>query len=326
MLRGISSNGRFVILHCNTDDDRQSDQVWNIEQNLDEPWITVPQASPISLLRDFPFSTDEITYLATIWQHNRCHVYDLESGALKGEYPCSEPFFALDGRLLDTTEEMVVKIDTRQVVAPNSDGRPGFFISEYVGPFVVNRTNCVGEAHCRVTGDLHSKIEMPPGNWLLAPISKDAKIWFCRGNLENGGNSDEYWLVDTSSDIRRTNDRLARDVYFSPDGRVVAYEDEPSWIDFLWNLWHSGNSKSLRLTRWAENEELATFRNVDHACFSPTGNLFAVVHSDNSIAVFEFPFRKPWGVIVGSAVGVAIFSWCIGWLWARIRARKTTVA
>jgi sugar lactone lactonase YvrE len=105
---------------------------------------------------------------------------------------------------------------------------------------------------------------------------------------------------------------------FSPDGCTLILTDRAAKVPWIWRFLRSSETETrVRLIRWADDEEVATFRNTENLCFSRDGNLF-VVQSGNSLAIYDFPFRKPWGLIVGSAVFAALIFWGLARLLSQI--------
>lgn len=109
---------------------------------------------------------------------------------------------------------------------------------------------------------------------------------------------------------------------FSPDGAYLAILTPAERPDWLVKWLPPEKSKTVRVTHWTTNRELASFNRARDAVFSPRGNLLAVVRDDSAIDVYEFPFRTPWGTMAIAALSAAACSWCVGCLWSRWRRRK----
>src|SRR5262249_53045546 len=108
---------------------------------------------------------------------------------------------------------------------------------------------------------------------------------------------------------------MAITCHLSSDGRYVAcYFDvvaDAGW--FAWLPWRSDNRDWVRVYDLATGREVATFRGGRHGEFSPDGRPLAVYGPGAELRLFDFPIRKPWGLILGGAALAAALVWLAGW-------------
>ncbi|HZZ79250.1 MAG TPA: hypothetical protein VFE62_12080, partial [Gemmataceae bacterium] len=111
----------------------------------------------------------------------------------------------------------------------------------------------------------------------------------------------------------------------SPSGElVVSYRptERPDWLRKWWPL--KEDDATFVITDWRTGVERAHFRDMVHLEFSPDNEHLAITRPGNIVEGYAWPLRPPWGLLIAATLGAAFGMWCIGWLWARWRARRSS--
>lgn len=332
-LERITSDGRFLLVQHTDKETKVSLEVWDTHGDLTKPWIC-PEAGQLS--------PDETAVVAAVWDGAAIalHLFELRTGAVKGQYQVQRHdwhFFGPEGTLYDYSGDSLVDLRTGNIVGPSHvaadalsvqqagiDGE-GVRFEQYSGPIVVDHEGRRRRSRSCLTGETLAEISVPAADWSSAPVSDDGTVWICcSAAIAGPGWPAECLLIDARTGMQRLDDRLRylANGGVSPDGRVVCVNAGgklPEWLAFLLK-----RDDPLTVIRRADNEELAQFNRVRNVCFSPEGNLLAVLHHDASIEVYEFPFARPRAMADGVGLTVALCVWGAAWLWTR-RAERNRI-
>ncbi len=360
-LIAVSSDGRHLVTHdWGNDPDFHGDgewvvHVWDREHGLQRAWLEFNGAHHA----DVVLSPDETKLAVAIgsWTPfpgfqrppegavDILH-YDLASGRLLGVYDLTEGgadrrservFFSRDGNLLHFPYSLGGKSFVRDLKngdmthhLPENVG--DYYQTETFGDFSVYRKERIGKeakVFSLQTGELQATHDLIGNFMTIDGISRDGQVVSAHG-WQAGASpwsvSFMAVLVDASTGINRPVKGHPRRV-LSPDGQHIAQFGEtkgPVWLT-KWGFFKE-SAPSVDILRWQTDERLATFLHASDVRFSPSGNHIAVVRDDSVIDVYPFPFKTPWGLIVGSGLAAASLAWSIGWLWARWLARKAVLS
>lgn len=304
-------------------------EVWDCQSDLKAPWIA-HTGEERWLIRNGRLSPDEAAFAASVFDKDgqKVVVYDLASGRVKNEYrPIpSTIFFSPAGTLLADCVFESRDLETNQVERRLPANLDGFrHMGPHRTPYVLyRRGNEIRVFSLLAEGHL-AELTLPDENMMLMQVFSQDGLVIRFGAFVKGVHRDV--LVDFRDGVRQTLDDVfgQHDCPFTPDGRVYARFEEcksPLGISELWS--GKDTERVLRVMRWADDTELGRFRNIKQACFSPKGNLLAVMREDHSFAIYDFPFRKPWGLIVAAVLIAMCCTWSLAWLWSRWVRRLAT--
>ncbi|MSQ94801.1 MAG: hypothetical protein EXR98_09630 [Gemmataceae bacterium] len=353
---GLSSDGRYVITRQGMaepppfmfDVTDVSIAVWDRQRGSQLPVITheklavhgMPLLSPdaatyafITSIPDEPAPDGRTTNTFT----SSIKLYELPSGRELKEFKSSAVaiWFSRDSKLLAYEKGAVHEVKTGRQVSQVPSQIEGYKFQQIKGDHAVYHDDKVRPAEVRVydwrTGELRASATLPISEY-VTQISDDGHVlcWLEWSWLTLGGGPPTK-ILDASTGVQRDlHSRPGYKLYervfavASPDGEILAFRDDVAplhkWLRWL-PIQQTG--KRLRITRWKTNEELVAWPTVKEVCFSADGKHLAAVREDHVIEFYEFPFRKPWGLIAGVAVAVAASSWSVGWWWSRRRSRKS---
>ena len=337
-LQAVSSDARHVITFGKHHAEKWNTiNVWDRHRGLDKPLIAVPLDQEGWDSYTTLFSPDEQTLAVAVWywpkKRHDLVWFDLRTGAkIKGvELEMLHILFAPDGKLLYVNAGGVVR-DLQTGEGLRKQKLDGFEGS--IGEFAICRKEEEVRLYSYLTGERRSAFTLPR-RWTIVGVSRDGQIvsassWPASGF---GDVSAHYQLINapdnTSRPITDADLHLRNFRALSSDGSLLISEGQTRTQRHPWLAkWWPDNVSEVRfyVTRWKTDEHLAEFRNVSYLCFSPRGNLLAVMRADLAIDVYDFPLHKPLAWIIGVALLTAIGAWGTGWLWSRWRAtrRRTT--
>jgi hypothetical protein len=331
-LENITSDGRFLFIdYARGEREFGRNEVWDCQNGLKTAWISFP-AGNSSWNRKL--SPDESLFAARVYGEGepRMVVYELASGRAKTEYPNFErsPYFGSGGELLEDHGRELRHPETKRVVH-RAMPMPGFdLMGPTRAPYVLHQKGHEARICSLVAEERLADITLPYDNLMMMQVfAEDGLVVRFGAYVQGGAIGHRHFdmLVDFRDGARQTS----YDCFdwslgaFTPDGRTYARFEQCEGLPFFGKLWSGKDTeKCLRVVRWADDTELARFRNIEQACFSPKGNLLAVVCEDRSFAIYDFPFRKPWGLTVTAVCLAAFGSWSVAWIWTRWRMRLET--
>jgi hypothetical protein len=307
-------------------------EIWNPAANTETPWIKldVPDAhghaTPL-------FSLDERWLTVVLWRwHPDGHaveIFDLTTGKRLDRYYAHADhfFYDADGNLHYVRDVGIHDSKTGKVVRRHKRVIDGLEINGFLREFAIHQKGKEVRVYSLATGDLAASATLPSDQMGVMFVSNDAKIIIAQGWPQGaviaGMGLHQAFIDTTTGQIREEpSHEYGRNQVFSPDGQIQVWfgdANRPAWLKKLLPMLPD---EIVRVRRWATNEELAHFSHVTEARFTPDGKHLAMLRSDHVIDVYEFPFRTPWGLIIGAAVLAAAFTWSVGWIWTRWRSRR----
>jgi hypothetical protein len=302
-LGGITSNGRFLVLQSAAADELVPPYTTFVLDNQKPAWATLPKQH-----QDFcsVFLLNDESSIVLSFLHKQVEdawVYDLESF----DHDTFEPRFT------------VQPVD-------------GFLYEGIVGEHLIYRKDKEARVYSWLTKNLVASATLPSDQMGVHFVSRDGKIIVAQGwpqGADIGGMGLHQAIIDTTTGaVREIPEHMyGRDQVFAPDGTMQLWFGSAQYPAWMRRFWPSKlPEECLRVRRWAADEELGTFTHIRDACFSPQGNLLAMLRDDGVIAIYAFPFHKPWGWSIAVFGGAATVAWTLCCLWTRFRPAPAAAA
>jgi WD40 repeat protein len=350
---GVSGDGRYVIIRQGQSPmsnspifyiEDESIALWDRQRETATPLISpdqsayctpllAPDASVFCVIKGVGQKSVETPEGKTeIVQVPRAvTLYELPTGRVLKEFEslAQDFFFAPDGKLLAIENCVVREAETGREVHRLPAKIDEYEFKHTLGTHAVYATRKwkpgVRVYSC-LTGEQECSATLPYSDF-VTQICRDGRVLcWVQPTWDNIGLRDRHpsKIVDASSGLSRDFNESGYDQFAvaSPDGEDFAFIDvvppPPKWLRWL-PIRQGG--KCIRIVRWKTQDELAVLPGVKEVCFSADGRQLAALRADNAIEFYDYPLRKPWGLIIGVTLCASGLTWSVGWLWSRRRAK-----
>ncbi len=332
ILREVSSDGRYLVSSIAPEevpDAIGAIHVWDRAAGMEAPMIAVPLTREIrfneSLLSPDERTLALSTYALPEGVRREAYLFDLASGQKIGSWPLAHMqhwLFSREGKLLYVNVGVVREMDGDREMRR----LPGGFKA---GEFALYQDGEEVRIYSWLTGQEQARAKVP-GNFMhVDAVSRDGRVLHAKGWAPGHSpwqQSDYQVLVDLSANtVRASNDRRRGEFQaLSPDGQYVvssAPTRPPAWLDKWWPV--KDGDRTLHVTHWTTDVEVAQFRNIQQVVFAPQGNQLVMMRDNGVVEGYAFPLRKPWGLLAGAAIFAAGAVLSVAWLWTRWRARTS---
>ncbi len=166
----------------------------------------------------------------------------------------------------------------------------------------------------------HLEIRQIPSGKILGPL----ELSIGRGMISHDGKTTvQASAAITIVDRAEINESLKlpamKNPFLSPDGRFlhgrISSHDPPPWLGRLmrWLGLAVETGGGIVLYDLTSEKEIAFFSSAEKAQFSANCQWVAV-WSNNSIAFYDLPLRRPWAKIAAYSVSVAALVFLAGWV------------